>query len=227
MSSVPVSDASIEERLRDSRARLLAASDDERRRIERELHDGVQQQLVALSVNLQLARQLVASDTAAALEVLEEIRRDVHDALVGVQALAQRVYPGLLEARGLGDALRDAASAAGVPARVDVDGGPRFPPAVETTAYFCCLEALANAAAHAGEGARATVRVEGGDAALRFEVVDDGCGFDAAAHPPGCGLTHARDRVEALGGELTIESEPGRGTRVAGELPLYDRPSAR
>ena len=145
------------EQLRASRARMVAAADAESRRIERDLHDGVQQHLVALAVNLQLARQLADTDPDEAKKLLERIGHDVREALEGVRELAQSVYPPLLLDRGLAEALAAAASAAGIPTRVDATGLDRYPPQVEATVYFCCLEALENAARHAGAGARATV----------------------------------------------------------------------
>jgi signal transduction histidine kinase len=219
------SDAPVEDLICLSR-RVLAATDAQRRAIERELHDGIQQQLIAVAVNVQLARQLAASDLADALRLLEEIGRDVQDALHDVQALAHRVYPAILAARGLADALREAASTAGVHARIKAEGVGRYPASVEATVYFCCQEALLNTATHAGEGARATVLLQDLNDAIRFEVVDDGCGFDAR-QPLRAGLTHARDRLETLGGELTIASEPGTGTRISGTVPLYEALSDR
>jgi len=208
------------EELRASRARVVAAADAERRRIERDLHDGVQQHLVALSVNLQLARQLADSDLAAAKTLLEEIGRDVREALEAVRELAHRIYPPLLLDRGLADALRAAASEAGIPTRVEAAALHRYSPEAEATVYFCCLEALQNAAEHAGAGARATVRAWHEQGALRFEVTDDGAGFEQGARRLGPGLTSIGDRLGALGGRLTISSEPGRGTRVSGTIPL-------
>jgi signal transduction histidine kinase len=208
------------EELRASRARVVAAADDARRRIERDLHDGVQQHLVALAVNLQLARQLTDSDPAAAKTLLEEIGRDVREALEGVRELAQRIYPPLLLDRGLAEALSAASSGAGIPTRVEAAAIDRYASEVEATVYFCCLEALRNAARHAGAGARATVRAWHEPGALLFEVVDDGAGFEQRADRRGAGLTNISDRVGALGGRLTISSELGRGTRVSGTIPL-------
>ncbi len=210
------------EELRASRGRIVAAADSERREIERQLHDGAQQHLVALVVNLQLARQLFDSDPAAAKMLLEELAADAREALEGVRVVAHKIYPPLLLDRGLGEALRAAASAAGIRTRVETTALDRCPPEVEATAYSCCLEALANAALHAGRGARATVRLWHEPGALRFEVGDDGVGFEEDARPPGAGLTAMRDRVAALGGSLAISSEPGRGTRVSGTIPLSE-----
>ena len=206
--------------LRASRARVLAAADAERRRIERALHDSAQQHLVALAVNLQLARQLADSDPAAAKTLLEEIGRDVREALEGVRELAHEIYPPLLIDRGLAEALKAAASGASIPTRVEAAALDRAPPEAEATVYFCCLEALQNAAEHAGAGAQATVRVWPERDALLFDVSDDGAGFDARATRWGAGLTSMSDRLGALGGRLTISSEPGHGTRVSGTIPL-------
>jgi signal transduction histidine kinase len=208
------------EELRASRARVIAAADAERRRIERDLHDGAQQHFVALSVNLQLARQLADSDPAALTRLLEELGRDVRDALNEVRDLAHRIYPPLLLDRGLTEALREAASAVDIDARVEAAELDRYPPEIEATVYFCCLEALQNAARHAGRGARATVRVRHERGALRFEVADDGAGFEPDVRPPGAGLAGMSDRVGAVAGRLTIRSAPGRGTIVSGTIPM-------
>jgi signal transduction histidine kinase len=202
-----------------SRARVVAAADAQRRRIERDLHDGAQQQLVALAVNLQVARQLADADPEAAKMLLEEIGRDVREALESVRVLAQEIYPPLLLDRGLAEALRGAASGAGIGTRVEAPDD-RYPPEVEATVYFCCLEALRNTATHAGAGVRATVRAWHEHGALRFEVVDDGTGFDPGMTPWGTGLCSMSDRLGARGGRLTLTSERGRGTRVSGTIPL-------
>jgi signal transduction histidine kinase len=208
------------EELRASRVRLVTAADAERRRIERELHDGTQQHLVALAVNLQLARQLGDSNPAEAKKLLEEIGGDVRDALESVRALAYGVYPPLLLDRGLADALRAAASGAGIATRVEATALDRHPPEVEATVYFCCLEALQNAAEYAGAGARATVRVWHDQGALLFEVSDDGTGFEQRAKRRSVDLVNTSDRLRALGGRLTISSDPGGGTRVSGAIPF-------
>jgi signal transduction histidine kinase len=195
--------------LRASRERLVLAGDADRRRLERDLHEGVQQHLVALAVNLQLAGGLADADLAAAKALLEQMRRDVQQALDEAAQLAQRIYPPLLEAGGLAAALRSAAVGAGIPASVEIAAGLSYPAEVARKVYFCWLEALE----HADAGARATVTVQEEEGALVFEVVADGARFDA-------GFDQLRDRVEALGGRLTIRSEPGRGTRVSGSLPL-------
>jgi len=187
------------------------ADDTDRRRIERQLHQGVQQHLVALSANLQLAAGLLDADSAAAKTLLEEIGRDVQQALDETGKLAHRIYPPLLEAGGLAAALRSAAVSANAPTRIDVEAGAAYPQEVAGAVYFCCLEVLERAAAGAPAGV--TVRDEGG--ALAFEVVAECANSETE-------LLRLRDRVEALGGQLTIRSESGRRTRVAGSLPLSE-----
>jgi signal transduction histidine kinase len=210
------------EELRASRTRLLAAADAERRRIERNLHDGAQQHLVAISVNLQLARQLLESDPTAAKTLLEEIGRDVREALENVRELASAVYPPLLVYRGLAEALEAAAATAVIPTRVEAAALARNSPEVEAAAYFCCVQALEDVARYAGAGARATVRVWNEESSLLFEVVDDGVGFDENAGPRGPGLANIADRLGALGGLLTVSSQADRGTRVLGRIPIAE-----
>jgi signal transduction histidine kinase len=206
--------------LQASRARVVAAADAERRRIERDLHDGAQQHLVALAVNLRLARQLGESDPAAANAMLEELGTAVQDALQELRDLAHGIYPPLLLDRGLAEALVAAANRAPVPAKVEAGSIGRYRPEVEATIYFCCLEALQNAGKYAGEGARATLRVWEEEGGLLFEVVDDGAGFNLEGQPKGAGFTNMGDRLGAIGGSLRVESSPGAGTRVSGAVPL-------
>jgi signal transduction histidine kinase len=178
---------------------LVLASDSDRRRIERELHNGPQQALAGLAVSLQQARSLVESDPAAAVALVDEMRRDVQEALEHLRALSERIYPPLLEAGGLRVALRTAAANAGVRARVEVVGGA-CPAELALTVYLCWVEALGRI----GDGASATIAVRDEDETLVFEISADVAGVDTV-----------EDRVEALGGQLTIESG-----RVAGSLPL-------
>jgi signal transduction histidine kinase len=198
------------EELRAARKRLVLAADADRRRIERDLHQGVQQHLVALAVNLQLAGALTDGDPAAAKALLEEMGRDVQRALGETAQLAQRIYPPVLEKGGLAAALRAAAVTAGVPSAIEVAADGNYPAEIARTVYLCCLEALE----HAGAGARPTVTVRDEEGALAFEVCDD------RAVSSSRGLDGLRERVEALGGRLTIRSEPGRGTCVSGSLPI-------
>jgi signal transduction histidine kinase len=206
--------------LRASRARVATAADAERRRIERDLHDGAQQALVAMTVNLRLARRLANTDPAQARAVLEQLSADAKEALEDVRNLAHGIYPPLLLDRGLGDAL--AAAIARGPTRTALECGSigRYAPDVEATAYFCCLEALQNVGKHAGHGASATVRLREDEGGLLFEVIDDGVGFDVSDPPGGAGLTSMADRVGAIGGSMRIDSTPRGGTRVVGAIPL-------
>jgi signal transduction histidine kinase len=194
--------------------RLILAADADRRRLERELHEGVQQHLVALAVNLQLTGWLADTDLAAAKALLDEMGRDVQQALDEAAQLAQRIYPPLLEAGGLAAALRLASMRAGIPASIEVAVGASYAPEIAGTVYFCCVEALERAAS----GARVTIEVRDEEGALAFEVVDDGARSPAPRSD--AGLEWMRDRVEALGGRLAIRSEPGGDTRVSGSLPL-------
>jgi signal transduction histidine kinase len=202
--------------VRRSRRRVVAAADAERRRLERALHDGVQQQLVAVAVNLQLARELVASDRCAATLLLDEIRSDVHEALEAVRVLSHSIYPALLLDRGLGDALRGAAAEVAYPTRVETAIPKRLSPDVEAAVYFCCQAALA-AVEQARTGTRAVVRVTAEGEALVFEVVVDGDArgeADRASVP-----VELADRVGAVGGGVSVTTESG-GTRITGTIPL-------
>lgn len=199
-----------------SRAQLRAAwaaADAERRTFERALHDGVQQDLIAVVVRLQLARLLADSDLPGALALLDELRGDVRVALDRVRAIADEIYPSLLEARGLPDALRSAASAAGVVVHVDAPALGRYSGEIEAAVYFCCRAALEEVAVRAGAGARATIRLCEDAGALRFELAA-ASGVDESA------FAFVRTRVEALGGVLSIGSEPGHGTTIAATVPL-------
>jgi signal transduction histidine kinase len=213
--------------LRASRARVVAAGDAERRRIERDLHDGAQQQLYTLALNVRLARELAVSDPPRAHVVLEELSADIEHAFAEFRDLARGIYPTVLVDRGLPQGLRAAASRVQMPTRLDVRTARRYRADVEATVYFCCLEALQNAARHAGAGARATVRIWEQDGRLRFEVADDGVGFDPAAGSGGAGLANLGDRLGALGGRPAVRSAPGAGTTVSGWVPLQSPSSER
>ena len=197
--------------------RLVLAADDDRRRIERELHDGVQQDLVGLAVNLQRARRLIATDPVAAAALVDEMRRDAHEALDRSRALAQRIHPPQLEAGGLLAALRSAAASVRVPTRIDVAADGSVPPEVAATVYLCCVAALDHF--HDRTSAAITVREE--DGSLAFEVVAD----DAGREPADDDLIAMRDRVEALGGRLSVGPAPGGRIRIAGVLPMGERQS--
>jgi signal transduction histidine kinase len=212
------------EELQASRLRIVAAADASRREIERNLHDGAQQHLVALAVKLGLAGQIAEDgDTATVLAMLEGLRGDVQTTIGELRELAHGIYPPLLRDRGLAEALRTAAIRCPLPTTVDVDLPGRYAEAVETAAYFCCLEAMQNAGKYAGDGATISVDVRGDEASLHFELVDDGVGFDTSTTELGHGFVNMRDRLGAIGGELTVESAPGKGTTVRATIPATPR----
>ncbi|HEY3717390.1 MAG TPA: GAF domain-containing sensor histidine kinase [Jatrophihabitantaceae bacterium] len=220
-SALQASLAELEQRnteLQASRLRIVSASDEARRGIERNLHDGAQQHLVALAVKLGLARQ-IAEDGDSVLGLLDDLRGDVQTTIAELRELAHGIYPPLLRNRGLGEALRTAVARSPLACSVDVDLPERYPEEAETAAYFCCLEALQNAGKHAGATAEVTVRVGGDGTALWFEVADDGVGFEAAGAASGHGFVNMRDRLGAIGGQLSVESTPGHGTRVSARIP--------
>jgi signal transduction histidine kinase len=208
------------EELQASRARIVAAGNAERRRIERNLHDGAQQRLVALAVKLRLAHQLADVDVEQAKGMLEELRGELREAVEELRTLAHGIYPPLLMDQGLAAALGSAADRAAFPTRVEADSTGRYPTEVEAAVYFCCLEALQNAAKHAGDGAAVTVRLWEESGALRFEVADDGAGFDPTSKGRGAGFINMSDRLGAIGGTLQVDSKQGIGTRVRGTVPL-------
>jgi signal transduction histidine kinase len=205
--------------LRESRARIMSSADRERRRIERDLHDGAQQSLVALRIRLDLASQLLARDPGRAEQLLSELATEVDAALEEVRSLARGVYPSILADRGLSDALRSAALRNPVPTTVDLAGVGRYQAEIEAATYFCCLEAMQNAMKHGGNLKRITVTLNV-DGDLHFEVRDDGVGFVQNGGPAGSGLTSMRDRLAAVGGLLDIRTAPGTGTSVSGTVPL-------
>jgi signal transduction histidine kinase len=207
------------EDLRASRRRLVAAQDEERRRLERNIHDGAQQQLVALSVQLRLVEQLVDRDATKAHEVLRQLQRTTSDALEDLRDLARGIYPPLLADQGLPAALEAQARKSGLPIALAPDGVVRYDQDVEAAVYFCVLEALQNVAKYARATA-ITVVLHDADRRLLFEVSDDGVGFDPARAVGGMGLRSMSDRVEAVGGSLEVTSTPGRGTTVVGTIPL-------
>jgi signal transduction histidine kinase len=210
------------EELRASRQRLVKAQDEERRRLERNIHDGAQQQLVALSVNLTLVRAMARKDAARADAMLEELQADAQDAMENLRDLARGIYPPLLSDQGLAAALRSQASKAPLPVEIEADSVARYPQEVEAAVYFCVLEALQNVAKYAG-ASKATVRLEASNGTLSFSVRDDGIGFDPNSTARGSGLTNMADRLDALGGAIAISSRPGEGTTVTGRVPTHVR----
>lgn len=207
------------EELRASRQRLVAAQDEGRRRLERNIHDGVQQQLVAIAVKLRLADGMIERDPARAHDAIAALQDDVSAALEDLRDLARGIYPPLLADQGLRAALEAQAQKATTPIRVEAGSVGRYPRDIESTVYFCALEAMNNIAKYADASA-ASVSIEQTDGVLRFVVRDDGRGFDPRAAVGGTGLQGMTDRLEAVGGSLLIESAIGVGTTVIGTVPV-------
>jgi signal transduction histidine kinase len=207
------------EELRASRSRIVATADAERRKIERNLHDGAQQHLVALAVNLRLAKDMLADDPESAREMLDALAADVKSTIQELRDLAHGIYPPLLLDSGLAEALRAAAGRSPLDVAVMADDIGRYPAEVEAAVYFCCLEALQNAAKHA-EGATVAVHLREEAGGLLFDVADSGPGFDVATAMQGHGFLNMSDRVGAIGGTVRWESAPGAGATIAGSIPL-------
>jgi signal transduction histidine kinase len=206
--------------LRASRRRLVQAQDTERHRIERNLHDGAQQQLVALNIQLTLLEG-AADDPGEVRQITGDLRTGLSAALDDLRALARGIYPQLLADQGLRAALRAQADRAPLPVEVDADGIGRYPREAEAAAYFCILEALQNVAKYA-RASRATVALSCPDGHLGFTVTDDGGGFDTAKATHGTGLQGMADRLAAVGGTLRVDSMPGSGTTISGTLPVAE-----
>jgi signal transduction histidine kinase len=204
--------------LRASRQRLVTAQDEERRRLERDLHDGAQQHLVALKIKLGLA-EAVAQPETKVRALIAQLKQDADDALDTVRELARGIYPPLLASEGLEAALRAQIRRITVPVDLELDNVPRQAREVEGAVYFCCLEALQNVAKYA-QANHVRLRLWTENARLAFRVEDDGNGFDSAAVPHGAGLQNMSDRLEALGGSLDVRSLPGRGTTIEGRVPV-------
>ncbi len=206
------------EELRASRQRLVAAQDAERRKLERNIHDGVQQQLVALTVQMRLAEQLAERDPQKTREMLAGLQGQTNAALDDLRDLARGIYPPLLADKGLGAALAAQARKAAVPTTVEANDLGRYPQDVEAAVYFTCLEALNNTAKYA-EASRAVITLAQRNGALEFTVSDDGRGFDQAESTGGTGLQGIADRLDAIGGTLRVESAPEEGTMLSGSIP--------
>jgi signal transduction histidine kinase len=210
------------EELRASRQRLVTAQDEGRRRIERNLHDGAQQQIVALTVKLRLLGQLVDRDAEKAKSMASDLQSDANDALEQLRDLARGIYPPLLADQGLVAALEAQARKASVPTEVRSDGIGRYPQDTEAAVYFCVLEALNNVVKYAG-ATRAEVDLAQTDGHLSFAVVDDGQGFDTAETNYGTGVQGMADRLDAIGGNLRVISRKGEGTTIEGSIPAETR----
>jgi len=205
--------------LRTSRSRIVATGDAERRKIERNLHDGAQQHLVALAVNLRLTKDMLTDDPEGAAEMLEALGDAVRDTIQELRDLAHGIYPPLLMDSGLTEALRAAANRSPLVVSVEADGLGRYPSELEAAAYFCCLEALQNAAKHTRD-ASVEITLREADGELRFAVTDDGPGFDVATAIAGHGFVNMSDRVGAIGGTVEWTSAPGAGATIAGTIPV-------
>jgi len=207
------------EELRESRRRIVTAQDERAKALERNLHDGAQQQLVALAVKQRLAEGLVDRDPEEAKSMLADIQTETQEALETLRDLARGIYPPLLADRGLAAALEAQARKAAVPVEIAADGVGRYPQELEAVAYFCCLEALQNVAKYAN-ASRAVVRLSEEGGRLVFEVEDDGSGFEPSDTRYGTGLQGMADRLDAVRGSLELQSAPGRGTTVVGRVPV-------
>jgi signal transduction histidine kinase len=214
-----LSNAGLIEDLRASRQRLVTAQDEERRRLERNIHDGAQQDLVALAIKVRLADMTVDEDPAQARQILGEVQTDTAGALENLRDLARGIYPPLLADLGLAAALNAQAGKSVVPVAVEADGIGRFGQDTEAAVYFCCLEALQNTTKYA-HASKARICLQAQNGTLRFTVSDDGTGYDTRHTPMGSGLRNMADRLAALGGRLEVQSAPSRGTTLTGHLPV-------
>ncbi len=212
------------EELRASRQRLVTAQDDERRRLERNIHDGAQQQLVALSVKIRLASAMLDRDAEKTRQLLTELQAETSDAQENLRDLARGIFPPLLADQGLAAALDSQLRKIPLPVSLANDGVGRYPKEVESAVYFSCLEALQNVSKYAN-AREAMISLSEENGSLVFSVQDDGVGFDPAQVKKGSGLQNISDRLEAIGGKLEIHSDPGKGTTLTGRIPVPARQS--
>ncbi|HZD18902.1 MAG TPA: histidine kinase, partial [Actinomycetota bacterium] len=211
--------------LQESRRRIVNAQDERAKKLERDIHDGAQQQLVALALQLRLLEQQIERDPAGSRATAARLQTAVTTALDELRDLARGIYPPLLADEGLVAALEAQARKSPVPGSVASDGVGRYAPEIEAAVYFCVLEALQNVAKYAG-ATRVRIALSESDAALGFEVADDGGGFDLA-EARGSGLQGMADRLEAVGGGLAITTAPGSGTVVRGSVPVPGERASR
>jgi signal transduction histidine kinase len=203
-----------------SRRRLVEAADSERQRIERDLHDGVQQHVLGLRLKLDLAGEAIRADQASGLRMLSAVGQQLDELLGTLRLLARGIYPSILSERGLAEALTSVAFNVAIPVSVRVRGVGRYAEEIEVAVYFCCIEALQNITKHCGPTANASIHVGERDDSLVFSVRDSGPGFNPGAAKRGKGLTNMSDRIAAVGGTLRVRSFPGRGTIVRGHVPI-------
>jgi signal transduction histidine kinase len=211
-----LANAALIEDLRASRQRMVSAQDEARRRLERNVHDGAQQDLVAMAIKLRLAADSVSDDPAR--QILAELQADAACALTTLRDLARGIYPPLLADHGLVAALNAQVSRSTVPVIIEAEGIGRFGQDAEAAVYFCCLEALQNMAKYA-RASSARICLQAEDGVVRFSVSDDGTGYDARRARLGSGQRNMADRLAALGGRLEVRSAPGEGTTISGHLP--------
>jgi signal transduction histidine kinase len=213
--------------VRASRTRLLAAADTERQRIARDLHDGAQQRLVVLRIELELAAEDAEHDNPEEAATLRGFSTEIEQALEEFRSMTSEIYPAILSDRGIADALRAVALRAAVPTLVEVGTLAEYPLEIGTAVYFCCVEALQNVAKHAPGANGAQIVIGEQNSVLRFSVTDDGPGFRKDEARLGAGMINMRDRMAAVGGELKIRSAPGQGTSISGQIPLTPRTAER
>jgi two-component system, NarL family, sensor kinase len=204
--------------LRSTRVGLLDARDHERLRIQRDLHDSAQQRLVSVRVHLGLLAE--GSDRSADRASIDQLGQELDTALAEIGAVTRNEYPQMLSLRGLAPSLRSATKRSPIPVSVDAEGFGRYPESIERNVYFCCLEALQNVVKHGGSTAKARIRLFGTATSVVFEVEDSGVGFDPARIKHGDGLDNLADRVASMRGRFSIDSRPGMGTRIRGEIPV-------
>ena len=209
---------SLDRELQQTRVRLLDASDRERLRVQRDLHDSAQQRLISVRIRLGLLASAAAS--ADERERLEQLGQELDDALADIRSVTRAGSPELLARFGVPSCLRSAASTSPVPVRIEAVGFGRLDPQIEQSVYYCCLEALQNVIKHAGPNAVARIRLRRASDNVTFEVEDSGRGFDPARVARGEGLTNLTDRLAVMRGRLSIDSRPGMGTRIFGEIPI-------
>src|SRR5438128_12229811 len=205
--------------LQASRQRLVTAQDTERRRLERNLHDGAQQNLVALKLKSALTKHLATKDPQRTQAALDELTADANEAIETLRELARGLYPPILAQDGLVPAVEAQAHRTPVPVEVVAGPLPRYSQEIEAGVYFCVLEALQNMVKHA-QATKAIVSIEQRDGHLVFMVADDGSGLNPERARSGSGMQNMRDRIEVLGGELQVESSPGAGTLLTGSIPV-------
>jgi signal transduction histidine kinase len=217
LAATAIANAEAQAALTASRARIVATADATRRRIERNLHDGAQQRLVSLALDLRAAEAAAPPGTGELVQQLDEVAAGLDGVLADLRDIAGGLHPAILAESGLAPALKMLARRSAIPVNVDIRIEGRLPDPVETAAYYTVAEALTNAAKHAGAAA-AEIEVTAGDGVLHVRVRDDGCGGADFSH--GSGLVGLRDRAEALGGYLRLDSPPGAGTTLEITLPL-------